>query len=792
MTRISFRLALRNLFRNKLTSSINIFGFSVGIAAFLLIVSYIKYEKGHDTFYTDAEDIYRVGINFENDGRLVDGSMVQYPVASKLENEFSEVRKVSRAWSNYNLVVEREGKKNYEKNVYNVDPTFPQMFCKMVIGDAKTVLQGNKNVIISEEIAKKYFADENPIGKNLVISDYGEHIVTGIFEDRSEKSHFDFEILIPIDQLKSDYEDNWESHNFYTYIQLDHRASSDEFTEKMNEMIQIIRADRLAETGVNEILYLQKVGDIRLYSNSLLDFKRNGYGSYIPFFVLTAVIILLFATLNYLNFSSVQALEKSKAIGINRILGAEKKAIVGLFLVESFTFIAISTIIGAALAIILFPVFADYYRMTYEINLVTSFWFWLYLFLILVINTFVAGIYPAAMSLSFKISNVIKGTSERAHKYSLKNILTIVQYTTSCLLIIFALVSFEQIEYLRNHDLGFAKKNVLIAREPVILEDNINYTQTFQLLKDATSDIPSVIDISFSDYVPGGQYERFDRIKLKSGNKIHDTFMNSVSANYLDFYQINLLSGRNFSEDNVNDYHSSVIVNEKLANILGFTSEEAVSQQIEFDGTKDIIGVISDFHQESLKKETAPLLLFLTDWPGYFSIKLTETNISQTTAEIANAWNEIFPGDIFNYFYLEEYFDHNYIKDNKAWHILRLYSLIAIFISILGLLGTASHQIKRRKKEIAMYKILGANHFNIFWVFQKKIFFLIAISFLIGLPLQYFALKEWLATFPYRINVNILHFVVPLSILLSITFITIGSQVMKVVSSNLVNALRSE
>jgi putative ABC transport system permease protein len=794
MLRSAFIYALRNLKRNKLSSIINILGFSIGIAAFLLIVSYIKFEKENDSFYKDVDKIYRVGINFINSNGLVENAMVQFPVGPVLKEEFAEVEEYSRMWSNYNLTVKFGDIQFYEKNIYNVDANFPKIFCEMVSGDIETCLDGENNAIISEEIAKKYFGDENPIGKDLDITDYGLHRVTGVFKNRSNKSHFDFEILIPLITLTKDFEDNWNSHNFYTYVKLNRDATPENFTAKINEMAMRRYGNELYEkSGVNEEYFLKPIDEIRLYSDSLMDFKQNGHGYYIPFFVLTAAIMLLFAMFNYFNFTSSQAVEKSRTIGINRVLGAGKKSIFSLFLIESFIFIFISTVIGAIIALVCFPAFSQYYGLTYDIDLFSSLWFWQYLIIIIIVSTFISGVYPAIISYSFKLSEVIRGRGKVSRNgIKVRKILTVLQYTISCLLIIFSLVSYNQIEFMRNHELGFDKDDVLIVRAPVILPDNTTPQRAYDLIKNATDQNPNVGSMTFSDYVPGGHYERYDRIKVIGGEDFYETFMNSVSDNFIDFYKIELLSGRNFSLDIQTDFNESVIINEKLANILGFTAEEAINHEIQFDGTKKIIGVISDFHQESLKNETAPYLFFLTDWPDYFAFKLTGANTTNTVNQIGEAWTAVFPRNPYDFFFLDQYFDQNYTKDNKAWNILRLYSALAILIAILGLLGAVVHQVKQRTREIAMYKVFGADRWSILWVFLKSTFVLIGISFLIGLPIQIFILRGWLSTYPYRIDLNVIHFVIPLIILILITFLTISSQVFKVISSNLVSSLRSE
>ncbi|WP_075342502.1 ABC transporter permease [Tenacibaculum agarivorans] len=790
----AFIYALRNLKRNKLSSLINIFGFSIGIAAFLLIVSYIKFEKESDNFYTDGDNIYRIGINFINNENVVKNSMVQFPVAQALKNEFPEIKEYARMWGNYNIVVKFGDKEFHESKIYNVDESFPNMFCEMTIGNAETCLVGGNNAIISEEIAVKYFGNENPIGKEIQVKEHGVHKVTGVFKNRGNKSHFDFEILLPLRKIGTSFTDDWGSHGFYTYIKLKDGTNQEAFTNKVNEMINVRYADDLyTKTRIREKMFLTPINEIRLYTDLLLDFKRNGHGYYIPFFVLTAIIIILFAMFNYFNFASSQAVEKSRTVGINRVLGAGKQTIIRMFLVESFVFIFISTLIGAILALLLFPTFSAFYGLTFEYSLVTSSWFWGYLAAIIVITTIVSGIYPAILSFSFKISEVLRGRSKVSHSgIRVIKLLTILQYTISCLLIIFSLVSYNQIEFMKDHDLGFDKEDVLVAREPVILKENITHRHTYGILKNAIDRIPEVTDLSFADYVPGGIYEKFDMIKMEGSDEVYETYMNSISFNFIDFFKIKLLSGRHFDKTRLADYQEAVIINKKLAVKLGFTPEEAIDKQILFGGKKKIIGVVDDFHQESLKKETAPYLFYQSSWPGYYCFKVNKNNLPATIDRIEEEWNTLFPGNPFNYFFLDKYFDANYVKDNKAWQILRFYSALAIIIAVLGLLGAIVHQVKQRRKDIAMYKVLGADRWSILWIFLKGTLYLVGISFLIGLPIQIFVLREWLAEFPYRISLNILHFLIPLTILIIITFLTISSQVFKVISSNLVSSLRSE
>ncbi|AXY73683.1 ABC transporter permease [Paraflavitalea soli] len=793
MLRTVFKYVLRGLRRNVLSSVINITGFSIGIAGFLLIVSYIKYEQGYDSFYPNADRIFRVGIDFNNSNAIVKGSMVQFPVAPVLKRDHEEVEDYARVWSNYNLTIKSGDKEFWERNIYNVDPQFPAMFCKMILGNAETCLKEPGGVIISKEIAGKYFGNENPIGKNVLITKYGEHKVTGVFENRTAASHFDFEILVPMAPLASEYATQWDSHNFYTYIRLRKGVNVDEFAPKLNTTIKKYRVPRLEGKGVSEHYFLEPITGIRLYSDTLLDFKQNGHGHYLPFFILAAIIILLFATFNYFNFSSFQAIAKEKTIAMNRVLGAEKITILSIFLAESFVYILISTIIGAGIALLLFPWFADFYEMTYSVNLISSSWFWIYIGLIIVINTVVSGIYPAILSFTFKINDALRGKSSPDKAgIRVRPILSVLQYAVSCLLMVFSLVSYYQIKYMRESYLGFNKQDVVVAREPVILRDSMDHAQIYRIVRDATAQISGIKAVTYSDYVPGGQYERFDRIRLTGKPEVYDTYMNSVSPDFFDFYKIKLMAGRNFSWDLTTDFEKAVIINEKLARSLGFSPTEIVGKQISFEGRKTVIGVVSNYHQESLKKAVAPCLFFATDWPGYFSFKLTGSNVTGAIDQLHEAWKVAFPSNDFNFFFLDDYFNRNYTKDQKAWQILRLYSGLAILISILGLWGAVVHQLRNSKKRIAIYKVLGTPNKAIIWIFVKRTAYMIGLAFVIGLPIDFLLLNNWLSSFPYRIGLNISYFIIPLIVLVVIAFTTIGLQIIKVVSSNLVYALRSE
>lgn len=784
----------RNFIKNKLSSFINIFGFMIGVAAFILIVSAIKYEKGYDSFYSNAHHIYRVGIRFFNNGNLVNSSMVQYPVGMALQNDYGQdVERYARVWLNYNITVSYKEKSFYEKNIYNVDPVFPLMFCQMVTGDKATCLQEHNSVIISEEVARKYFEQENPIGKIMLVSRYGPHKVTGVFKDITHQSHFNFEVLVPLHHLEKEFTNNWDSHNFYTYIQLKENVNREAFERKLESFVHRYRNKYFQTTSLKEAYFLQPVRDIRLYSDLLLDFKQNGHGQVIPLYILSAVVIILFAVFNYFNFAISNTLAKAKEIGIRQVLGATKKEIVLLVMTESFLYNLTGTVLGGLIAIIAFPAFADYFGIQTDVALASNAWFWQYTLLVLVINTLISGWYPIILSFSFKLSEIIRGKKVLKHRgINVRKVLTVTQYTISCLLLIFALVSYRQINFMREHNLGFNKDNMLVVRAPVILKTGVAPTQTYQLIRGVVNEAPAIHDVCFSDYVPGGGYEQMDRINVAGHQDTYDTYANAVSHNFIDVYKIRLLAGKNFSPEQKSDAAKSVIINQTLARKLGLKPEKAINTEVEYKGRKRIIGVIADFHQESLKKQTAPLVLMQTEWPDYFTFALTGNNAETALGAIKARWNLVFPGDRFDYFYIDQYIDQNYRKDQVAWQILRVYAFLAIFISFLGLLGIVIDQVKQMTKEIAIRKVLCATQWEILWGFQKKIFKLILIAFLIGLPLQVFLLNKWLQNFPYRIELSAWYFLFPIALLVSVAWIIISIRVIKVTSSNLLYALKAE
>jgi putative ABC transport system permease protein len=813
-----FIVSIRNLSRNKIPSAINILGLAIGMAACLAIIQYVRFEMSYDKFHENADNIYRV--------TLKTGSSffaTNHPgVGPALKANYPEVKEYARVlpqsifnratstWS----YIDRGGQVRAlnEESAYNVDPSFLKMFSfPYVYGDPHTAFPNVNSVVISESVSNKFFGTKNPLGEILTRDGVKSFTVTGVFEDVPENSHIKFDILYSYffkDAWGNGWDPSWDWkwNECFTYIQLDPQTEINDFKAKFPDLIQQHLGNWMEETNNPVSFELQSIKDIHLKSPKM-DHEREVRGNVktIYFLGIIALFILIIAWINYINLTTAKSIERAREVGFRKISGASRKQLIFHFLLESLTV----NLLAILTALILVAIFHPYYSQLTGINqisfnLFSEPWFWFGLALTLVLGPFSAGIYPALVLSSFRITSVIKGNySSSTRGVLFRKFLVGFQFIISIALIAGTFMVYKQLSYMRNKDLGYNKEQIYVTK--VLRDLNPVSRAKFKVFRNELKKYPNINSFTITSEIPGKYIDRQGYIGNIGEEMSENTICHYVSFKYdfIETYGLRVLAGRNFREDERSRFVKGatipVLLNEKAIENLGFNDpEESIDRQFLFHSgssiwTGEIIGVLNNYHQRSLKEDYDAILFAAGTWQAeYISINVNTSNIHKSVTYVENLYKEHLPGIPFEYFFLDEYFDSQYASDEKFGKVFGVFSLIAIFIASLGLFGLTTYIISKRTKEIAIRKVLGATIQGLLILLSKEFVRLIIIANLFALPVVYFLINNWLDNFAFRISIGWMMFVLPIVILLVIALATTSIQTIKSSLINPANALKYE
>jgi len=816
------KISLRNTLKSKVFSLINIFGLSIGLAACFLISLYVFFEHSYDKFHRNSEQIYRVTMN---------DLAVNHPgTGPALEADFPEVGAYARvvhqsifagsntAWSH----IDENGNETVfnQKHVYNVDASFLTMFSfPFVFGDPETALSDISSVVISESVSQKFFGDENPIGKVLKASGYRDLTVTGVFEDIPENSHIKFDILVSY-FFQEGWGNGWQSNwdwmwpEFFTYVELSPTADVKGLEEKLPDFVSRYLEDIMKEYGMEYQFHLQPLTGIHLRSSHLgKEMEVHGDERTVYFLTVIGSLILVIAWINYINLSTSKSVDRAHEVGLRKVIGANKQQLIFQFLLESMIINLLAIILAFTLVVITLPFFEGLIGKNISKGpsgfiLFEEPLFWLLVGGIFIIGSFLAGLYPAFILSSFKEASVLKGKffSSRSGIISRK-ILVGFQFAVSAALIAGTITVIQQVEFMRKQDLGYEKDRLLIVQSP--LTGDSTYRYRLKSFKTALRGNPAINGIAPSSEVPGKLISQANGIrnideKSDANSMVYHLY---VDHGFIDTYGIELLAGRNFRDDEFSFYSRNrekgpqpVIVNKKVLASLGYEEvDDAIGQLIYFArGTSDqkaeIIGVVENYHQRSLKDGYDPILFFyVREYGGmYLSINLDMQNVPETISFVEEQYEEHFPSNQFGYFFLDDFFDRQYAADQQFEKIFSLFSGLALFVAALGLFGLSTFMISQRTKEIAVRKVLGAKIAGMVYLFSKDFVKLILVANIITLPVVYFLATDWLNNFAFQVGIHWSIFVIPTLILFIISFTTVSFQTIKTSSINPIKSLRSD
>ncbi|MBD0332454.1 MAG: ABC transporter permease [Chitinophagaceae bacterium] len=797
-----FKISLRNLWKNKGFSFINIFGLATGIACSLLIFLFVKDEKSYDRFHKDAENIYRVVKDFVNDdGTRLPDATTPPALAPAMQKEFPEVEHITRVFPNWggNFLVKYGDKKITEEKIYRVDSSFFNVFTfPFAQGNAKDAFKEINSIVVTESAAKRYFGNGNPIGKTLQIDNLGDLMVTGVLKDVPPNSHFHFDFLVPVRKFGNGIDTDWGFYNFYTYVKLKSNANIAGFTRKIQDLYK-----RNNDEGTN-VFYVQPITDIHLTSNLKWELEPNSDKLYVYVFTIIAIFILLIAGINYVNLATAKASVRAKEIGVRKVAGAFKSSLIEQFLVESIITCLLAAILAVVIAQLLLPVVNS--LTLKQLSIIGNPSVLGYVAVATVFLGIIAGFFPAIYLSSFKPIVVLKGLamSEKG-TLSLRKALVVVQFTISSVLIIGALIISQQIGFIQSAKLGLNKDQVVIVKNAGTLSRSDRNAFQKEILQ-----IPGVKKAATADGVVGGQ-NWTNSMNLKGSQNSQLVNFLSVGPDYLDALGIEIKEGRAFSAkfpaDTMNNgipggpleqNIGSAVLNETAVKDLGIP-EPAVGKQILWGSDGDtsyyltIVGVSKDFHFTSLRNQIKPFAFINNPRrAGNFTIKLSTKNIKSTLAQLENTWKNFSSERPFEYSFLDETYSKLYESESRFQRVFISLVVLGIIIACLGLLGLSTFAAQRRVKEIGIRKVLGASVANVVALLSKDFLKLVIISLIIAVPIAWYAMNEWLQDFAYRITVEWWVFVLAGVIALLIAFFTISFQAIKAAIANPINSLRTE
>ncbi|NAS31875.1 FtsX-like permease family protein [Flavobacteriaceae bacterium R38] len=801
-----FKIAWRNLMKNKFFSFINIFGLAVGLTTCFLLMLYVFNETTYDKHHSDVDQIYRVALEVNNQ-RWASGPA---PLAQGLKSDLAEVEEVARildfpTTDKFLLKNENNDRSFYESNGYYADSTFFKIFTyDFVYGDKKTALNTPNSIVISEAIAQKMFGEENPVNKLITVEiPYGEYEYTikGVFKNEKNKSHIDANFFLSMRNddlgLWVEQQTNWNTNNlFYTYVKLKEKSNVSAFKQKLPAFLEKNASADFQAVNISKKLFIQPVKDIYLKSDIENELSSTGGATYLYIFGSIAAFLLLIACINFMNLSTANSEKRAKEVGVQKVMGASKKSLMFQYLGESLIIAFLALFLALLLIYLFLPVFNAFAQKELSFFESPQLIFWM--ITLTVITGLISGLYPAFYLSSFKITTVIKGklTNNFSAKFIRKG-LVVFQFATSVCLILMTVVMLKQLNFIKNQDLGFKKEQQLVL--PIRNPEVVNNYSAFknEILKN-----PNVISMTAGSTYPGFDLVQ-DTFFYAEGKTMEDKVLMYYAQVYEDYIQTldyELLYGRLLS-DNPDTDKNAMVLNETAIRHFGYNPESAVGRKIFYENGEqrlyaDIVGVIKDFNFKSLHEEIEPYALtkFNGDQPNYFILNIQGDNFkdSNILAEVENVWGKINPDTPFQYSFLDQDFQRNYEREQRTSDIIVCFTLIAIFIACLGLLGLASFTTEQRRKEVGVRRVLGSSVLEITTLLSKDFIKLILIAIVVAAPVSYYLGNRWLQDFAYHIDINWWLFASTSFIALLIALLTISFQVIKASITNPVESLRTE
>ena len=808
------KIALRQLGRHKGYTIINILGLAIGMACCLLILMYVQDELSYDKFHTDGDQIHRMALERKYPGRSRFYAIIPQSYAHTVAAEYPEVEEATRMFFFQGSMTIKHNESLYEeRNRVWADSNFFNFFdFKLIQGEPNEVLNKPNAVVLTEATAEKYFGNENPVGKTLDIpQNDNDLVVSGVVENLPENSHMKFDMVMSSTALNFLQQPNYLNFSAYSYLKLSPNASPSNLESKFPDLVTKFASGQvLTQFGVNYEEYqkqgngyryfLQPLPDIYLTSQLESEIKPNGDKSRVYIFLAIGILILVIACINFMNLATARSAERAKEVGIRKTLGSDRKTIAVQFLVEAVTISLISTMLAWALLQFAIPFFNEIANKNFSASQIVNRQYIPGLIGLGLLVGLLSGSYPALVLSKFKPLQVLRGKfSSTGQGAFLRNSLVVFQFAISVFLIITTIVVYRQLEFMQNKELGFDKEHLITVRGAFGMTPQQNET-----FKNELRQMLNVAAVSGCNTQPGDPYFGMS-FQPKGATEMTTGSGLIVSEEYIECMEMEIVEGRSFSEEFMDTL--SIIVNEaairemELEDPLGKTvvsNDQFLNPNPDEQSNYKIVGVVKDFHFQSLHQIISPLFLihnqrsFVPGVDGLITVRMKPPNFQATITEIEGLWKEFQPEQPFDYDFMDSDWAALYESEMNARRVLSVFAIIAIFIACMGLLGLAAYITQQRTKEIGIRKVLGATTENIVTLLSKDFLKLVGIALIFASPIAWWFGKEWLSDFAYRINLDWWIFVVAGVAAVAIAFFTVSYQSIRAALANPIHSLKDE
>ena len=785
MFKNQIKTGLRNLWKYKAYSTLNILGLAVGLAVCILIFLWVQDELSYDRFHTNAHRLFRV-IEHED---LTSGETLSYTqqapeLAAILKKDFPEIEESVRFETMRDRLVRFGERQFYEEGFAFADPEFLKIFTfPLKTGDPVTALSDPSSILISERMAEKYFDQQNPIGKTLNIDNQEDFIIAGVLENVPSNSHLQFDFLVQFERIKDFGREvkGWDSFYLDNYVLLTENVDYRDLNPKIRDTIS-----KYTE-GDDFYIDLQPLIRIRLFSNTILTPQVDGDIKYVVIFSLIALFILLNACINFMNLTTARSSQRAREIGMRKVVGARRQELIRQFFGESLLMAFISLIFAIGVVSLLLPYFSQLSGKEMTFGIFSHVHVILGLLAITLTAGLLSGTYPALFLSAFQPVHVLKSSGHlKIRGGALRRALVIFQFAMTTALIIGTLVVYKQLNFLRNQNLGFDKDQMMCIQFPRNLipqKDNF---------KTMLARNPNILNTTSASTIPGrrGALITLDEWEGRDSEDRIEMGLVDADPDFLTAFKLEMTEGRFFSREFTTDARQAVVVNEAAVRAMGM--QEPLGKSL-LGRQRKIIGVIKDFHLQSLHHKVAPLALLMTkNRMRYFFVKIRGTNIPQTVGAVETAWHSFAPNYPFEFQFLDERLEKLYQADKRLGNIINAFAGLALFVACLGLFGLASFVAERRTKEIGIRKVLGASIPSIFYLLARDFIKWILIANVIAGPIAAYAMIRYLNSYAYHMKLGVIVFLIPVAMILIVALLTVSWQALRAATADPVRSLRYE
>ncbi|WP_370089960.1 ABC transporter permease [Ekhidna sp.] len=796
------KITYRNFIKQKVYSTLNVSGLAIGIACSILILMYINDELSYDKFHSKSHRTYRVVEKFESEGVGEHSASLPFPSGPALKNDFE--RQVEHMVRFFNFqspslaLANKAADKGFnESNIFFADSTFFDVFdFKLIAGNKETALDEPNSIIITRSMAKKYFVEEDPMGKTLEFQGNKNLLVTGVMEDTPKNAHFQIDFVVSFSSLKQNfgggYPTTWYWNPCWTYIVLEENTSKEEFEAQFPDFVQKYFPDFVKD---DITLQLQPIEDIHLHSKLDYEIAANSDVKNVYIFGMVAIFVLLIASINFINLSTARANKRAKEVGVRKSLGSAKSQLINQFIIESILLTFVSLLVAVAIVALVLPAFNLLTEKSVPLSVLLEPFFLFGLIGSGLIIGLLSGFYPAFVLSSFKTVLVLKNGHLKTSGLNFRRILVTSQFSISIMLIIGTIIVLNQLDFLQNKDAGFNDENVVMV--PVIQSPMGHHYENF---KTTALQSPYIRSMTAVEEIVGAKFQVGNyQFEGMEESKPFPRF--NVRHEFISTMNIPLAAGRAYDQTIQTDDSLALVINETMAKTLGWSAEEAIGKRFKFKGEfrGQIVGVVQDYNFASKHHPIAPLVITLNTNPGafnlfikYVAVKIDGRQTQNAVSDLEKAWLSVMPERPFDFFFLDDRLNDSYKSEQKLSSVTLVFSLLAILVACLGLFGLATFSVEQRTKEIGVRKVLGINTSQIMALLSREFMILIGVAFLIAIPLSYYFLNEWLNGFAFRINIEVWPFIIAGIITFLISIVTVAYHAMKASLINPVDTLKYE